>query len=196
MSTTWFRMTEMGEPADGSDRWLVWPEMSFAQTWEFVQGKPLPPTQPRSVVVSDSPTCFQDMAWGDGRGTVVSTRLRHLFERIAPGHAQFIPCTVKYGKRKPKIISEGEHWMINWLYKVDCFDTKASGHEGKLDRYGEIDYTSCFDPVYDISRIPENQRIFRVMGRRLTILVDVEVKEAIESAGITGPQFVSIRVAH
>ncbi|HYC99685.1 MAG TPA: DUF1629 domain-containing protein [Phycisphaerales bacterium] len=173
---------------------MVWPEMSFAQTWAFAQGKPLPPTQPRSVVVSDAPTCFEDMAWGDGCGTVVSTRLRTLLERIAPGHAQFIPCTVKYGKRRPKVISEGEHWMVNWLHMVDCFDTVASRHEGKVDQFGDINYTSCFDPVYDLRRIPPEIRILRVKGARMTVLVDAGIREAIEAAGITGPQFMSIRV--
>ncbi|MBY0308140.1 MAG: DUF1629 domain-containing protein, partial [Phycisphaerales bacterium] len=131
------------------------------------------------------------MAWGDGRSTVVSTRLRRLFELVAPGHAQFIPCTVKYGKRKPRIISEGEHWMINWLHMVDCFDTKASKHEGKLDQFGEMNYTSCFDPVYDLRRIPEGVRILGVKGARMTVLVDAGIKEAIEAAEIAGPQFMS-----
>ncbi|HZW07047.1 MAG TPA: DUF1629 domain-containing protein [Phycisphaerales bacterium] len=190
----WFKMTEMGEHTPGVERWCVFPdEMSTAETWAFVQGKPLPADHPPGMATSDTPECFEDMAWGDARATVISTRLRRLFERIAPGHAQFIPCTIKYGAKRKRAISEGEHWMVNWLHMVDCFDTKASRFEGRLDRNGELDFTACSDPVFNTSRIPPGIRIFRVKGRELTVLVDAGVKEAMEAAGITGPVFYGVR---
>jgi len=184
----WYDMSDMGE-RHGRNRWQVFPEMSNAESWKFVLGKLLPEDHPRVLVLSDSAECFEDMAWGEGCGMVISTRLRDLFERVAPDHAQFIPCTIKYGKRRPRIISEGEHWMVNWLNIVDCFDTARSRYYPSTDRYGDPDYSLCTDLVVDSSRIPPDKEVFRVKGMEITVLVSAKVHSALLAEGITGPQF-------
>ncbi|RYZ17278.1 MAG: hypothetical protein EOO70_02405, partial [Myxococcaceae bacterium] len=85
------------------------------------------------------------------------------------------------------------YWLMNVVRTVRCIDDKASAEvqfytpeDGRPDRVGE--YRSVIGLRIDTSKVGD-ARVFRLWGWHPPIIVDEEIKSALERVGIVGGEF-------
>ncbi len=115
-------------------------------------------------------------------GLVFSTRLRELLDSLGIDNIEYYTLEIVDPRTGKKF---SDYRIANVVGLVDCVDREKSDckyfDDGEIKRIHKL--------VLDESRIPSKLRIFRLAGRTVLTVVHQSIKEAIESAGITGCVF-------
>ncbi|WNG21758.1 imm11 family protein [Cystobacter fuscus] len=153
--------------------------------WGFITGRPITAPGPLRVPVP-RPGRPLDFDKTTVAGTpIVSARVSSVFQEMASRDVQLFPVEVQ---------GQGEaFFLLNVTRTVRCIDDAACEEvqlytpaDGRLDRVGE--YHSVSGLRIDKSKVGE-ARVFRLWGWHPPIIVDGEVKEALERTGIVGGRF-------
>jgi hypothetical protein len=127
-----------------------------------------------------------DFSWAALSIPVVHDRFARLFERLNVEGVQFIPAEVEG--------HPGPWFILNALRIPRCIDDARSGEvqywkpeDNRPDKLGE--YRAVHGLRIDPSQVGD-ARIFRPWGWRVALIVSEEIKQAIESAGLTGTRFI------
>lgn len=157
----------------------------IADIWAFVDGRPVDAPGLLRVPFSrpGRPLDFDKTTVG---GTpIVSTRVASVFREMAPGDVQLFPVEVER-QTEP-------YYLLNVARTVRCIDDAAceevqlfTEEDDEPDRLGE--YRSVSGLRIDKAKVGD-ARVFRLWGYHIPIIVDGELKEALERAGITGGRF-------
>ncbi len=138
------------------------------------------------VIHCDPPHIFEDVLI---QTDVYSSRAKQVFEEVAPGHAQFLPVTLR-STDGADLSGAGEYWVANWLNLVDCFD-EARSECLRDDATNEI--LSVMTLVIDETRVPENVVVFRCARASWKLVVRPVVKRALVKAKIGMAAFYRLR---
>ncbi|MCY1029841.1 hypothetical protein OV207_00090 [Corallococcus sp. BB11-1] len=168
----------LGEPTtlDGAE---------LEDVWVFGYGHPMEFNE-RLRISLDRPGRPLDFdTAGVGQAPVVNARVADVFRALAPHDVQLFPAEVE-GQAEP-------YWLMNVVRTVRCIDDKASAEvqfytpeDGRPDRVGE--YRSVIGLRIDTSKVGD-ARVFRLWGWHPPIIVDEEIKSALERVGIVGGEF-------
>ncbi|WNZ64896.1 hypothetical protein QEG98_15335 [Myxococcus sp. MxC21-1] len=123
---------------------------------------------------------------GTGLIPVVSERVASIFREMAPNDVQLLPVDVE-GQR-------ASYFILNVARTVRCIDDAAcrevqhfdADEELHADRAGE--YRSVIGLRIDKSKVGD-ARVFRLWGYDIPIIVDEEIRDALEANGIFGGKF-------
>jgi hypothetical protein len=155
--------------------------------WQFKQGQVLElggvPRFPLDL--SGTPLDFSLAAFSI---PVVHARVVELFERMRVDGVQFIPARIE-GRSEP-------WYILNALRIIRCIDDARSEEvqywkpeDNRPDKIGQ------YRAVYGLRIDPEqvgNVRIFRTWGWRVALIISEDLKEAMETAGISGTRFIEV----
>lgn len=129
-----------------------------------------------------------DFCWAAFAIPVVHERFVTCLKRLGTLDVQFIPARVEG--------HSGPHFVLNALRVIRCIDDARSAEveywkpeDGEPEKVGE--YRSVTGLRIDSSKVAD-ARIFRTWGWRIALIVSEDIKEAIESAGLSGVRFVEV----
>ncbi|OJH34005.1 hypothetical protein BON30_46005 [Cystobacter ferrugineus] len=153
--------------------------------WEFCHGRPVE-VRERLRVPIDRPGKPLDFdTAGVGQAPIANARVASVFREMAPNDVQLFPIEVQ-GR-------EETYYLVNVARTVRCIDDKASAEvqfygaeDGWTERSGE--YRSVIGLRIDKSTVGD-ARVFRPWGWPPPVIVDEEIKEALERTGMVGGQF-------
>ncbi|NOK17772.1 imm11 family protein [Corallococcus carmarthensis] len=156
--------------------------------WAFVVGRPVTDPGPLRVPLSrhGKPLDFDKTTVA---GTpIVNGRIASVFRELAPNDAQLFPVEVQ-GQAEP-------FYLLNVMRVIRCIDDAAceearlwTPEDGRPDKVGEYHVVSGLR--IDTSKVG-NAVVFRPWGYLLPIIVDGELKAALEQTGIVGGRFVEV----
>lgn len=167
----------------GRRRWFIneCPWHGSSRTWDFMKCKRIR-TWRRPTYRGQATKVFEDFPWTVDGMHLVSKALKSFFEEEAPGHAQFLPVTMK-GPGVGR--THRNYWLVNWLKRLDCLDESRS-----LNHYD-------FGPVYaewtvlDPGRFPPDVLIGRLDTKGdhyPQTLIREDLATKLVRAKFTGPQ--------
>jgi len=129
-----------------------------------------------------------DFCWAAFSIPVVHRRFVELFEQMRVEGVQFIPAQVQ--------AHPGPWYILNALHTRRCIDdARCEGvqywksEDGRPDKLGE--YRAVYGLRIDPTKVGD-ARIFRPWGWRVALIISEELKQAIESAGLTGTRFTEV----
>jgi hypothetical protein len=154
--------------------------------WAFIQGRPVEITERLRIPIFRPGKPLDIDFAGAGQTPIVSARVASVFREIAANDVQLFPVEVE-GQSEP-------YFLLNVAREVRCIDDAAcrevqffsADEELHADRAGQ--YRSVIGLRIDKSKVV-NERVFRLWGYHVALIVDAEIKEALERAGITGGRF-------
>ncbi|RKG92085.1 imm11 family protein [Corallococcus terminator] len=170
----WYLRDPVGEDASGS-----------RSIWRFTQGQRVEVGGRLTVPFRRPGRELDFTAAGAASTPVVSARVATVLERLAPDDAQLLPVDIE-GTSEP-------FFLLVVTKLLDCIDDKACRaverwlpEDGRPDKVGE--YRAVYGLRVDPERV-RDARIFRLRGWTLPIVVDEEIKSALERVGIVGGRF-------
>lgn len=186
--TEWWKLSCSGNANERKEwRYLVKLMLDPVQEWWFAKGRPIREPLPPITAIAYEDGPVEDMPWGENTLLLVSDRLRQLFEREAPGHAEFFPATILTTKKRP-VRELAPFWAMNILRIIDCTHYEASEYTTREEPDGSTFYS--FDVhVTDSSKIPDDVVMTRILQFPNIVLVRDSVRRAVLDAGMTGCQF-------
>ncbi len=154
--------------------------------WAFIQGRPVEINERLRIPIFRPGKPLDIDFAGAGQTPIVSARVASVFREIAANDVQLFPVEVE-GQSEP-------YFLLNVAREVRCIDDAAcrevqffsADEELHADRAGQ--YRSVIGLRIDKSKVV-NERVFRLWGYHVALIVDAEIKEALERAGITGGRF-------
>jgi hypothetical protein len=173
----------------GREPLMLESELGREGTRRFCQAVPL--SQIIVPLVIEAEGSFDDMPWTGQCLFAGSDRLREVVERDFPGHAQFLPTSIRYEDGRP--FTAVRYWAINWLHEVDCIDWKRSRYsrvEGSEYRNGGF---WRFDQVVvDPDKVPERIHVFRLKEFEEMLIITERGRRLLEASGVTGCQYYNV----
>ncbi len=172
-------------------RWLLGSPLDERESeidpWQFKDGVLLElGCVPRFPL--DVPGHALDFSWAAMSIPVVHERFTKLFERLRVDGVQFIPAQIEG--------HPGPYYILNALQILRCIDDARSGEvqywkpeDNRPDKLGE--YRAVYGMRIDPSKV-RDARIFRPWGWRVALIISEDLKQAIESSGLTGTRFVDV----
>ncbi|GMU09632.1 imm11 family protein [Corallococcus caeni] len=156
--------------------------------WAFVYGLPVMDPRPLRVPLS-RPGQPLDFDKTTVAGTpIVSGRIASVFREMAPNDVQLFPVEDQ-GQVEP-------FYLLNVMRVIRCIDDVAceearlwTPEDGRPDRVGEYHVVSGLR--IDTSKVGD-AAVFRPGGYLLPIILDEQIKAALEQSGIVGGQFVEV----
>ncbi|RKH71274.1 imm11 family protein [Corallococcus aberystwythensis] len=156
--------------------------------WAFVSGRPVVDPGPLRVPLS-RPGQPLDFDKTTVAGTpIVSGRIASVFRELAPDDVQLLPVEVQ-GQAEP-------FFLLNVMRVIRCIDDAAceearlwSPEDGRPDKVGEYHVVSGLR--IDTAKVG-SAVVFRPWGYLLPIILDGQLKDALEQTGIVGGQFVEV----
>jgi Immunity protein family (Imm11) len=153
--------------------------------WAFTEGKPVDDPGPLHIPFS-RPGRPLDFDKTTVAGTpIASAQVAAVFRELAPNDVQLFPVKVE-GQSEP-------YYLLNAARTVRCIDDAAceevqlyTPEDGYPERIGE--YHSVSGLRIDKSKVGD-ARVFRPWGWQPALIVDGDVKEALERAGAVGARF-------
>ncbi len=169
----------LGGPLDGSGQEI--------DPWQFREGLNLAfEGVPRFPL--DEPGEALDFSWAAFAIPVVHDRFARLFQQLRVADTQFIPAQVEG--------HEGTYFILNALRIIRCIDDARctevqywKPEHKQPEKLGQ--YRSVVGLRIDPSKVGD-ARIFRTWGWRIALIVSDDIKQAIESAGLSGARFVEV----
>jgi len=154
--------------------------------WLFVQGKSVELHERLRIPIAQPGEPLDIGFAGTALTPVVSERVASIFREIAPDDVQLFPVDVD-GQTNP-------FFILNVARELRCIDETACKEVQKFsadedlhaDRAGE--YRSVIGLRIDKSKVAE-ARVFRLWGWPPPIVLDEELKDALEANGIFGGKF-------
>ncbi|WP_164020262.1 imm11 family protein [Pyxidicoccus trucidator] len=153
--------------------------------WAFVSGCPVEPPGPLRIPFS-RPGRSLDFDKTTVAGTpIISAQVAKVFRELAGNDVQLFPVEVQE--------QSDAYYLLNVARTVRCIDDAASAEiqlytpeDEEPERVGE--YRSVSGLRLDKSRVGD-ARVFRPWGWHPPIIVEGELKEALERTGIVGGRF-------
>ena len=153
--------------------------------WEFSCGRPVEFREPLRIPLYRPGTPLEFDTAGAGQAPIVSGRVAAVFRELASRDIQLFPVEVQ-GQGEP-------FYLLNVVRTVRCIDDKACAEvqrytpeDGRPDRLGE--YRAVSGLRIDRSKVGD-ARVFRLWGWHPPVIVDGELKDALERIGILGGRF-------
>ena len=152
--------------------------------WRFSDGQPVEALEKLRVPLRRPGVALDIDFAGVGLAPVVSERVASVFREMAPDDVQLFPVEVEG--------AQGPYFLLNVVRKIRCVDDAASEEvqirtaEEYSDRIGE--YCSVIGLRIDKSKV-DAARVFRLWGWRVPLVVDEEIKDALEANGVFGGRF-------
>ncbi|MFL5358535.1 imm11 family protein [Archangium sp.] len=155
--------------------------------WQFKHGKWLElGCVPRFPL--DVPGHSLDYCWAAFAIPVVHERVVRLFERLGVRDVQFIPVQVDG--------HPGPYFILNALRIIRCIDDARSRRveywapeDEQPEKLGQ--YRVVSGMRIDPTQVGD-ARVFRPWGWRVALIISEDLKQAMESEGITGTRFIEV----
>lgn len=168
----------LGEPVDLSCR-------QIEDIWQFIDGRRVVDPGPLRIPIYRSGIPLDIEFAGAGQAPILSERAASVFREMAPNDVQLFPVEVE-GQTEP-------YHLLNVARTVRCIDDAAC-EEARLytpdddmpDKLGQYHVVSGLR--IDKSKVGD-ERVFRLWGWSSPIIVDAEIKGALERTGIKGGRF-------
>ncbi|WP_223745187.1 imm11 family protein [Corallococcus sp. AS-1-12] len=156
--------------------------------WVFTLGGPIADPGPLLIPLSRPGKPLDFTSAGVGFTPILSARTAEVFRALAPNDVQLFPVQVE-GQAEP-------YFLLVAARMVRCVDEVASEEvqlwrpeDGQPAKVGQYRYIAGLR--IDKARVAD-ERVFRVWGLRTALIVDGELKAALEQTGIVGGQFVEV----
>lgn len=156
--------------------------------WEFTRGTPISSPGLLRIPLSRPGIALDFTSAGVGVTPVLSTRTAEVFRALAPNDVQLFPVQVE-GQVEP-------YFLLVVTRTVRCVDEVASEEvqfwkpeNGQPEKVGQ--YRALAGLRIDKARVAD-ERVFRLWGWRPALIVDGELKAALEQTGIVGGRFVEV----
>ena len=121
-----------------------------------------------------------------------SPRLRDLMEDLASGLIRYLPIRLQTPEGEGET---REDCVVQYLRRVECIDRERTEvKDGKWEPINCIGDFATRGPLCLVREKIENERLFRIQGDGLSVVIRQDLKEAIEEAGMTGCEFDELRV--
>ncbi|NOJ53454.1 MULTISPECIES: imm11 family protein [Myxococcus] len=154
--------------------------------WLFRDGKPVELHEKLRVPIERPGEPLDIEFAGTAFTPVVSERVASVFREMAADDTQLFPVEIE-GQVRP-------FFVLNVAREIRCIDDGAcrevqfftADEELHADRAGQ--YRSVMGLRIDKSKVG-NVRVFRLWGWNMPIIVDEEIKDALEANGIFGGKF-------
>lgn len=184
------RFFRLGVDVYVSGRWYLTEPRNLAgeelgDGWQFMQGRRVELREKLRFPVRYAGKPLDYTTAGAGQIPVVNERVASVFRDLALDDVQLFPVEVE-GQGLP-------YFLLNVVREIRCIDDAASEaaqryqpEDGRPDRVGE--YRSVSGLQIDKSQVG-NARVFRLWGWHPKIIVDGEIKDALERTGIVGGRF-------
>ncbi|XXF78847.1 hypothetical protein P2318_03545 [Myxococcaceae bacterium GXIMD 01537] len=184
------RFFRLGIDVDVAGRWYLGEPTHLSgqeleDAWAFSDGRPVDVAERLRVPVDRPGRPLDFDTAGVGQVPIVKEAVATVLRTLAPGDVQLFPVEVQ-GQTE-------SFYLVNVARTVRCIDDRASAEvqvytpaDGRPDRVGE--YRSVVGLRIDKSRVGD-ARVFRLWGWPPPVIVDGEVKEALERTGIVGGRF-------
>ncbi|RKH63852.1 imm11 family protein [Corallococcus llansteffanensis] len=153
--------------------------------WRFTDGRPVEVREQMRLPLfkPGKPTDIEFA--GAGQTPVVSSRVASVFREMAPDAIQLFPVEVEG--------ETGPYYVLNVAQERRCIDDAAceearlwTPEDGRPELIGSYHVVSGLR--IDTSKVGD-ARVFRLWGWHPPIIVDEEIKEALERVGIVGGRF-------
>ncbi|MBN8465778.1 hypothetical protein JYJ95_04600 [Corallococcus exiguus] len=156
--------------------------------WVFTRGTSTPDPGPLRIPLSRPGKPLDFTSAGVGVTPVLSTRAAEVFRALAPTDVQLFPVQVE-GQVEP-------YFLLVAARTVRCVDEAASEEfklwtpeDGQPEKVGGYKYVAGLR--IDKTKVAD-ERVFRPWGLRSALIVDGELKSALEQTGIVGGKFVEV----
>lgn len=156
--------------------------------WMFIDGKPVRLTERLRVPVLKSGRPLDLDFAGAGQTPIVNARVASVFRELASETVQLFPLEIE-GQSAP-------YFLLNVSRLIDAVDAGAcrsverwKPEDGRPERVGE--YHVIEGLRIDPAKAGQS-RAFRLWGYTLPIIVDDELKAALEQVGCVGGQFTEV----
>lgn len=153
--------------------------------WQFSRGRPVVFREQLFVSVERPGRPLDFDTAGVGQVPVVNAPVASVFRELASNDVQLFPINVE-GQTEP-------YFLVNVARTVRCIDDKASSEvqiyreeDGRPDRVGQ--YRSVIGLRIDKSKVGD-ARVFRLWGWFPPVIIDGELKAALEEIGGVGGHF-------
>lgn len=153
--------------------------------WRFTEGRPVELRERLRVPIQRPGKPLDFTTAGAGRTPIVSERVASVFRELAPNDVQLFPVEVE-GQTEP-------YYLLNAARTVRCIDDAAceevrlwTPEHGQPEKVGR--YRVVAGLRIDTSKVGDT-RVFRTWGWRSPLIVDGELREALERTGIVGGRF-------
>ncbi|GHH00454.1 DUF1629 domain-containing protein [Comamonas sp. JC664] len=152
--------------------------------WQFTEGVAVDLRERLRIPVSRAGNALDFTTAGAGRTPIVSARIASIFREMAPLDVQLFSVDVE-GESK-------SYFLLNVCRTIRCIDDAACEEvqirtaDEYTERVGE--YQSVMGLRIDKSKVGD-ARVFRTWGWHSPIIVDEEIKDALEANGIFGGKF-------
>ncbi|WP_370450732.1 imm11 family protein [Corallococcus sp. CA047B] len=156
--------------------------------WVFTNGVPIAPPGRLHVPLSRSGSPLDFTSAGVGFTPILSERVAAVFRDMALQDVQLFPVEVE-GQTQP-------YFLLVVARTVRCIDDGASEgfrlwtpEQGRPEKVGQ--YRAVSGLRIDTTKVGD-ERVFRLWGLPSSLIVDGELKAALERAGIVGGRFVAV----
>ncbi len=153
--------------------------------WRFSEGRPVEGSGSLRIPIYRPGKPLDFTTAGAGRTPVISELIASVFRAMAPNDVQLFEATVD-GQAE-------SYYVLNVARQIRCIDDAASeevqrytGEGAQAHRAGE--YRAVSGLRIDKSKVGD-ARVFRLWGWHPPIIVDGDLKEALERTGIVGARF-------
>ncbi len=184
------RFFRLGIDVEVVGRWLLGEPthptgQELEDVWAFSYGRPVE-VRERLLVPMDQPGRPLDFdTAGVGQSPIVNARVANVLREMASHDVQLFPVEIQ---------GQAERYhLVNVARTVRCIDDRASAEvqlyragDGRPERVGE--YRSVIGLRIDKSKVGD-ARVFRLWGWSPPIIVDEEIKTALERVGLVGGRF-------
>ena len=156
--------------------------------WVFSDGVAIPDPGLLRIPLSRPGKPLDFTSAGLGLTPVLNARTAEVFRTLAPADVQLFPVQVE-GQVDP-------YFLLVAARTVRCVDEAASEEfklwtpeDGQPEKVGGYKYVAGLR--IDKTKVAD-ERVFRPWGLRSALIVDGDLKSALEQAGIVGGQFVEV----
>lgn len=125
---------------------------------------------------------FPDYAVSDLGCSIVSARLKKLFDHCQIDNIQYFDATIK---ESPNIIPKSGYYAANILGLVKCIDVNNSEMDAEQNEDGETTIIYSIDKLGLVDPVPD-QWLYRAFSFSRLILVDEQLNALFKQHGIEG----------
>ncbi|WP_225414394.1 imm11 family protein [Stigmatella hybrida] len=153
--------------------------------WRFSLGQPVDLRETLRIPLYRPGRSLDFTTAGAGRTPILSARAATVFRELASLDVQLFPVEVE-GDPEP-------YYLLNVARQIRCIDDAACEEVQHYPRHGVQahragEYRSVSGLRIDPSKTGD-ARVFRLWGWSPPLIVDAEIKQALEHAGIVGGRF-------
>lgn len=153
--------------------------------WVFTSGERISPPGRVRIPLSRPGRSLDFTSAGVGLTPILSARTAAVFRELAPDDIQLLPVEVE-GQTEP-------YFLLVVARTVRCIDDAAceevqlwASDDGRPEKVGQ--YRSVSGLRIDKSKVGD-ARVFRLWGWNSALIIDEEIKDALEQTGIVGGRF-------